>query len=244
MELNYSISYEVIRMSTLNHMVLSRYWIDCRGHHLYGGTKGESFMGTLSVDALRKLVVLRALSEFKDGTSYGKKRLQKVLYEGLSGAEYKPVTYQFWNYGQYSADVNQTLDELEGCGLIEKEDTGNGYSVSINDCTPALESVVDKIMPGYVEGLKSAVDEIGYMKDKDIDKWAYNQLEKSGHEKGDVLLEENVSEAEEVPLDESQCQDIELALNTDFVPSVARVIEGMNSVNVDLTPLREWDGPE
>lgn len=201
----------------------------------------------LSATALKKIAILLAIAQYRDG-AYGLKRLQKIIYRATLGADVNPFSYRVWRFGQHSRELTTLLNQLVQDGLVVTKSlprkTGKLYRLtaagqSIMHCLPPIE----RALPGYSAGLRVAMREVGFRKDSEIDRWAKESPEVRGKVQGETLLEEDLPPSSDFPdLTESQIEDLELALNTGFISNVRKVIDVMQASDLDLSALHEWNG--
>jgi len=209
---------------------------------------GESTRTGLSAAALKKVAILSAIAQYQDA-AYGLKRLQKVIYRASKEASVNPFSYCVWRFGQHSREMTALLNEMVQDGLVLAEDLLPRKRGKLYRLTHAGHSVmeclapVDRVLPGYDAGLRVAMQEVGRLRDPEIDRWAKESPEVKGRAQGTILLQEDLSTSTAIPgLTDTQIEDLELALNTGFISATRRVLDVMKKSDLDLAAIHEWNG--
>jgi hypothetical protein len=204
-------------------------------------------MGIISKDTLKRIYLLYLIGEFQEGP-YGKLRLEKVTYLSERKAEKKPFGFKWYNFGQYSEDLSNTLEQLISMGYVasypleskEEGKEGNIYISQVKENNKEYGEILSAV--GLGEDIKKAVEEWGYDAESDIIEKAYNLKEVKNLDHGDVIFEGNLPDYFEILyLDEEYCEDIELSFNPRFIASMEKVVKGYRKSDFDIEKVKKVD---
>jgi hypothetical protein len=159
------------------------------------------------------------IEQFKDAC-HGRARLQKVAFFSERPQAKKPFTFQKEQWGPYSSELDDTLEQLLSLRLVTLEPTprgGNSYRAAGCAKQPCLHTQwLNRIDGTAASAIAKAVDEYGYL--------PHDRVIDAGHsvegfaEAGDhaVLLGADMPDQVPVPLSEEECEDLSLSLSTKF----------------------------
>lgn len=201
--------------------------------------KGAIKMGVISKQTVQKLFLLGIVEKFRDGV-YGAKRLQKLTYFIEKDHNKKPFTFKKWRYGQFSEEIETVKEQLISMGHLVviplKTGDGNQYRMSGKSFFNGLNKVLETILPGIHNMIECVVNQIGYLPEKELLKFAYQDpLLKATRFGKDILKENLPEEGIRVPnLNDEDCEEIQLILNPEFTSSLLLIKEGMDNSKLDL----------
>jgi len=167
----------------------------------------------------RRLWLLRVIEQFKDAC-HGRARLQKVAFFSEQAQEKKPFTFQKFQYGPYSQELDDTLEQLLSLRLVTLEPTprgGNSYRAAICEKQPCVHRHwLDKIDARAGDAIGKAVDQYGYLSHDSVIDAGHSVEGFNEAEDYAVLLEGDIRDQIPVPLSEDECEDLSLSLSTKF----------------------------
>ncbi len=190
-------------------------------------------MGQISKEAFKKLTLLFLISRFKDGI-YTNYRFQKVLYFAIKDTKLHPFTYQHTQHGEYSYNASKVQDSLVWINRIEEtrlDDTeceGSKLTIHQNDVNHHFVDIFTRISRSLASSIEKSVQENGYLKSSDLVRKAEADALLQETPPGGILFTENLPDMIDVPLDDDECEEIELSLNDNFniaMKKCAEVIE-------------------
>lgn len=209
-------------------------------------------MGKISADTLRRIYLLYLLGQFQNG-SYGLIRLQKVAYiSERDTAPVKPFTYRKHLFGEYSDELDDYKDQLAAMGFIGVVplDTANVATIPIGDESVEYnlggnrlylrdsnlvryETVLDSYSATMVLRIRRAVSDYGYLPQQELLDKCYAFPEFAGLKEGETIYESNLPDLIEVDLPDDECDDLELAMNPEFVMSMSRLNDALDEKMID-----------
>lgn len=204
-------------------------------------------MGTISKDTFKRVFLLYLIGKFKDG-SYGKLRLEKIVYFIEREISLKPFEYKWYHMGQYSEELSDILEQLISTGHVTslplESGKGNKYVSTTNGNQHKIyESIINKI-GGLKTKIGEIVDKWGYETDAKILNYAYSLQEVKGKKIKDVLLNENLPNKIELSdFDEDYCEDLELAFNPSFIASMEKILRAIEETpSFDISKVKKVGG--
>lgn len=195
-------------------------------------------MGKITSSTVKKIALLYAINKAKKAI-YSDFRLHKLIYFCTKDSKVKPFTYKHTDYGQYSYELADIANELESIGLIESKplDTrDNGIQWAIKDKNNArdISSLLAKISPNLKNCIDNKFDTYQYMKQDDLDKIAHSDQDLLNTPLMEIIFSQNISEYVDVDIPENDIEDLELALNTEFVTAVRKLINRVDNKEINI----------
>ena len=220
---------------------------------------------SISSDIFRQLYLLSIIARFSRG-SYGSKRLHKVTYIAERKQEkLRPFEFKKYHYGQYSETLEETKDQLITLGLVnvipldtslkmtfklpdgkatEWYEGGVRYTISNRDAVRFFIDAFNEISPDLLSTIYYTVKKFGYLPEQELIELCYAFPEFNEAEFGETIFESNLPDRIEVTnLSEDECEELETALSTKFISAMKRIIEGMDSSELDLKRVKEVEIP-
>jgi hypothetical protein len=206
-------------------------------------------VGTISLSAFKKLVLLGTVAKFSDGV-YGAKRLQKIVYLGTRASDLKPFPYFRRQFGQYSPQLEDAKEQLLSVGLlvaeplesshvnpIEELAGGNKYRVSVQ--SQRYLQLLQKVNPTIASGVNDAVKKYGYLQEEKLIEHVYALPEFEGKKMYEVIFECCAPERISVDLSDDECEELELAFNPKFISATRALLTAAESSKMDFSRLKE-----
>lgn len=220
---------------------------------------------SISSDIFRQLYLLSIIARFSRG-SYGSKRLHKVTYIAeRRQKKLRPFEFKKYHYGQYSETLEETKDQLITLGLVnaipldtslkmtfklpdgkatEWYEGGVRYTISNRDTARFFIDAFNEISPDLLSTIYYTVKKFGYLPEQELIEQCYAFPEFNEAEFGETIFESNLPDRIEVTnLSEDECEELETALSTKFISAMKRIIEGMDSSELDLKRVKEVEIP-
>lgn len=197
-------------------------------------------MGYISADAFRRLYLLCVVASFDNGV-YGALRLQKVAYAIERETEKKPFQFKHAPYGQYSEDLESIKEQLISMGYISAiplgtSVKGNRYVLTEKAMKGHFNTLLESFDRGFKNRISQVIREIGYLGEKELRRYAYNFEGFIDSDLNDILIESNLPDMLEAEgLSQDDCDELELVLSSTFIPSVNKIVQGMEESDID------WD---
>jgi uncharacterized protein YwgA len=197
-------------------------------------------VGYISAGVFRRLYLLCLVAAFENGV-YGALRLQKVSYAVERETAKKPFQFKHAPYGQYSEDLEDIKEQLISMGYISAiplsaSSKGNRYVLTEKAMKGRLNVLLESLDPGLKNKMLQVVREIGYLEEKELRRLLYSYEEFINSEMNDVLIESNLPDMLRAEgLSQDACEELELALNPNFVGAMSKIVQGLEESNID------WD---
>jgi len=197
-------------------------------------------MGYISADVFRRLYLLCLVAAFENGV-YGALRLQKVAYVVERETARKPFQFKHAPYGQYSEDLEDIKEQLISMGYISAiplsaPGKGNRYVLTEKAMKDRLNALLESLDPELKNRMLQVVREIGYFEEKELRHYAYTFEEFINSDMNDILIKSNVPDMLRAEgLSQDDCEELELALNPNFVSAMSKIVQGLEESNID------WD---
>jgi uncharacterized protein YwgA len=185
-------------------------------------------MGTISKDTFKRLFLLYTIGCFKDGV-YGLLRLNKIVYFGLKDARLKPFGFKRDRYGQHSDDLDTINEQLLSMNYTKatplESGQGNKYSLTDKKNTRFHSLALSRIDSKLRGKIDEAVKTYGYLLENELIEKAHLDAEFLEAVKNDVnvLFDEQLPKRISVDLSDDDCEDLELALDPDFISAMRRL---------------------
>jgi len=183
---------------------------------------------TIPLAVYRRLWLLRVIEQFRTAC-HGRARLHKVAFFSERSQAHKPFTFQKDQWGPYSPELDDTLEQLLSLGMVTLEPTprgGNSYRAAGCDTQACPHRQwLDCIDVAAAPAIAKAVEQYGYLSHEEVID-AGHKVE--GFEQADeyaVLLPGDMPEQVPVPLSEEECEDLCLSLSTRFSQVVRALSE-------------------
>lgn len=202
-------------------------------------------MGTISKDTFKRLFLLYTIGEFDQG-SYGKLRLEKIVYFIERDSDPKSFEYKWCHYGQYSDDLSDTLDQLISMGYVTALtlDTGMGakYVSTVTSKHQYYGAIINKVKGFKKAKIREIVEEWGYKSEDEIKNKAYSFKETKDLHLGEIIFKSNIPDRLVVKgFKEDDCEEIELAFNPNFVVSIEKIVMGIEETDFDIRKVKRVD---
>jgi len=180
-------------------------------------------MCEIPIDVYRRLRLLYLIEQF-DVACFGSVRLHKTAYFSEKEQQVRVFTFRKARHGQYSEDLENTLEQLLTMDLVVAEPMessqgkGNKYHAVKEGSVPCPHAQwLAAISADAKNAIEQAVQTYGYKKLPELLETAHTQ---DGFEDAagfDVLLQANAPEYIPVSLSQEACDDLILALSPGFV---------------------------
>ena len=196
-------------------------------------------MGRLSKNTFKKLVLLYLTNQFDDGiyTSY---RFQKLLYFSIKNLKKHPFAFNHTRNGQYSYNARRIKDSLASIEVLDKTElsnakrTGHKWRIADNEASQYFASILPKIDKVIADSIDKNISIFGHLKnDELVAKAEADELLRSTP-MGQILFEEELQDYINVDLDEDECEEIELALNADFIQSIENLVDAIETTPFEV----------
>jgi len=194
----------------------------------------------ISADVFRRLYLLCLVAAFENGV-YGALRLQKVAYAIERETSKKPFQFKHAPYGQYSEDLEDIKEQLISMGYISAiplsaSSKGNRYVLTEKAMKDRFNALLKSLDPDLKNRMLQVIRKIGYLEEKELRRYAYTFEEFINSDMNDVLIESNLPDMLRVEgLLQDDCEELELALNPNFVSAMSKIAQGLEESNID------WD---
>jgi len=189
-----------------------------------GGTKTCS----IPLAVYRRLWLLRVIEQFKDAC-HGSARLQKVAFFSERTQATKPFSFQKEQWGPYSPELSDTLEQLLALRLVTLEPTprgGNSYSAAGCGKQPCLHTQwLDRIDGTAGRAIGKAVRQYGYLSHDSVIEAGHSVPGFGEAQDHAVLLQTDMPDQVPVPLSEEECEDLCLSLSPKFSEVVRALSE-------------------
>lgn len=201
-------------------------------------------MGHLTRATIKRLTALYLVGQFPKGV-YSNFRYQKVLYYALAESDKRPFTFLHTQYGMYSKEPKNTLLELVACDLLKVRvidrgaKPGSHWMVIRPDFYGKVAIAMERFSSKLRSAIDSSVKQYGFIRGEELNDQVHEDdaIRESGMY--DALLEENIRDLEQIDLDEDDCEDLELALNPEFLSGMSKIIEGFEDSGFDLDQVKQ-----
>jgi uncharacterized protein YwgA len=194
----------------------------------------------ISADVFRRLYLLCLVAAFENGV-YGALRLQKVAYAIERETSKKPFQFKHAPYGQYSEDLEDIKEQLISMGYISAiplsaSSKGNRYVLTEKAIKDRFNALLERLDPDLKNRMLQIIRKIGYLEEKELRHYAYTFEEFINSDMNDILIESNLPEMLKVEgLLQDDCEELELALNPNFISAMSKIVQGLEESNID------WD---
>lgn len=201
-------------------------------------------MGYISSDVFRRLYLLCLVASFDNGV-YGALRLQKVAYAIERVTSKKPFQFKHAPYGQYSEDLEDIKEQLISMGYISAiplgaSSKGNRYVLTEKAVKERFNALLESFDRDMKNRISQVVREIGYLEEKELRRYAYTFEEFINSNMNDVLIESNLPDRLKAEgLSEEDCEELELALNPNFVSAMSKIFQGLEESDIDWDRVRK-----
>ena len=221
-------------------------------------------MGTISADTYRRLVALNVAARFSNGV-YGAIRFQKITYIAQRPDDVrKAFSYRRHHYGQFSDELTDVREQLAAMGYVSVTplDTasvatlslspgheiqiptgGNRYAVPDTDIRLHYKQLLRVIDQPMNDALDEAISEYGYLTQKDLIDRCYEFPGFADLAEGETIWESDIPDRIEVPLEDEECEDLELTLNPAFVTGLTKISDVLEHGAIDWGKVREVELP-
>ncbi len=220
-------------------------------------------MGTISATTFKRLLALNLVARYQKGI-YGGLRFQKVMYlaERQTESGNHAFTYARHHYGQFSHELECIKEQLISMDYIKVSSLntsrmvtltlpdgaevplqtgGNRYSIPGQLDLLHYVVMLDKVDHFRANAMTDAVESYGYYTEKKLIDLCYDLPEFHEVEPDQIFFESNLPDRIEVPIDDEDCDDLELALNHEFVSSLAKISEGLEQTTIDWETLQNLE---
>jgi hypothetical protein len=206
---------------------------------------GGGYMGTIDRDTYRRVYVLAVIGSFSRGT-FGKTRLQKTVYESEKENTQKPFTYIHRDYGQYSDELTDILEQLLSMNYVlaepqvsDKENPCNKFSLASQIDRSAIKQLSRRVLGSEAYGVvEAAVREVGYLKERDLLCRMHDELEEAGIERYQTVIRGNLPDEVSVGLSDEECENLDLVLNPSFRSAMSKFAEMCSTVSFDTSKVK------
>lgn len=195
-------------------------------------------MVTISKDTFQKAFLLSIIGHFSESV-YGRLRMHKVAFFAESSLEespLKPFQYKYYYYGQYSDQMEKTMEELENVGAIDIRKITQAHYLDIPSEKKKIRDLAKKTVEGVdpiiLSKIQEAVEKYGYLPEKELLDEAYNHSLMQGKDWGDLLIEENLPSRVEIDMDQETVEDLELLLDPRFTIPLRELSKGLKTVEL------------
>jgi uncharacterized protein YwgA len=202
-------------------------------------------MGTIGKDTYRRIYILSVIGSFDKGV-FGKTRLQKTVYESQKDIELKPFTYTYRDYGQYSDELTNILEQLLSMSYLsatpqpsERENPFNNFTLGSQLDKATIRKLSERVLGAQtLQALEAATQRVGYLKEADLLNRMHAELDKAGIEKYQLVLKENLPDEVTVDLDDDECENLDLVLNPNFRSAMSKFADACSSVSFDTSKVK------
>lgn len=205
-------------------------------------------MGYISRDSFKRLVLLYILGEFEHG-SYGHTRLQKIAYFIQRELDVKPFTFVNAYYGQYSAGLDAIKDQLISMGRVHVSPLDSGLGNIYESTVKSRRSYYAYLLLNTYGGMllrqiHQVVEEWGYRSEEEILAKAYELDDLEAMEDFEMVEESNLPERIQIKgVEDDDCDELELALDPNFVEGMRRIAEGLEKSALDIDKVKKVGFP-
>lgn len=205
-------------------------------------------MGSISRETFDRIYVMTLVGRFPRGV-FGHLRLQKVSFFAELDSNVRPYQVHFYHHGQYSHELGDTLEVLLSMNYLTASPLasrdgfgGNKYEVRLPAAYRRARDLVHRCAPSLLASVDRSVREYGMLPQDELLKKAYTYLEDHHFSPGDLVLDAAIPDEVEVAgLDDDECEDIEMALAPGFVQGARLLIEGLESMSLNLDGVPEFE---
>lgn len=203
-------------------------------------------MGAISKDTYKRLLALCTIGEFSKGV-YGRKRLQKILYFITRDLDHKPFTYQHKDYGQFSEELSDIVEQLVSMELVSAiplaSGQGNVYRLKDHSIHEHYCELLERVSSDAARRVRETVATDGYKSEQEIIRKAYNLDEFIASSFGDTLLQDDLPDQVETALSEDECDELEAVLNPRLVSALSAIAVALDKSDIDLDRIRKVAKP-
>ena len=203
-------------------------------------------MGKISKNTFKRIFLLYLISKFPKGC-YGSSRLQKICFFASDQSDLKPFTFEHWHFGQYSFELPEILEQLISmnyvCAIPLESEGGNRYIALTKKLEQFYSDALIKISAKAKNAIDNSVKNHALKPWEDLKNFAYEYSGLNDKTKfNTILLKENLDDNIKLTeLSDDDCEELELSLNPTFIACSLKIIEAVDSGQINLESFKEMN---
>jgi hypothetical protein len=158
-------------------------------------------MAQLPKKTIQKLAVLYALSLWKKGAC-GPVRVHKTLFFAENDLPRHLFTFKRYHYGQYSKEIDAVLNSLQESGRLKVHFDGAAARLQSSlaaDAANHIEFLFSHHSPEWLQGLKAAIQQFGYLKNDELIRRAHEDDSYTDNEHDELIHESTLDSLVNLP---------------------------------------------